>query len=101
GPNSFKANTNISNVLLFVSQFKSPVTILLIIAALLSAGLGDVTDIIIILAIVFTSSFLGFWQERGAANAVKELLKLVQLRCVLLRNGEKQETGIEDVVPGD
>ncbi len=101
GPNSFKANVNTSNVLLFLSQFKSPVTILLIIAALLSAGLGDVTDTIIILAIVFVSSFLGFWQERGAANAVKELLKMVTLHCVLLRNGKKQATGIENVVPGD
>ena len=101
GLNSFKTNVNTSNVLLFLSQFKSPVTILLIIAALLSAGLGDATDTVIILAIVFVSSFLGFWQERGAANAVKELLKMVQLHCVLLRNGKKQETGIENVVPGD
>lgn len=101
GPNTFKANVTTSNILLFLSQFKSPVTILLIIAALLSAGLGDVTDTIIILSIVLVSSFLGFWQERGAANAVKELLKMVQLHCVLLRNGKKQETGIENVVPGD
>lgn len=101
GPNSFKANAGTSDVLLFLSQFKSPITILLIIAALLSAGLGDATDTIIIITIVFLSSFLGFWQERGAANAVKELLKMVQLRCSLLRNGKRQETAVENVVPGD
>jgi Mg2+-importing ATPase len=86
---------------LFLSQFKSPITIMLIVAALLSAALGDVADTVIILVIVLISSILGFWQESGAANAVSELLKLVQLHCDLLRNGKKQEATVEEVVPGD
>ncbi len=61
GPNTIKNKATSSALLLFLSQFKSPVTLLLIIAALLSAGLGDVTDTIIILVIVLISSFLGFW----------------------------------------
>ena len=68
---------------------------MLVIAALLSAGLGDVTDTIIILVIVGISSLLGFWQERGAANAVAELLKMVQLHCTVLRAGTKKEVPIE------
>jgi Mg2+-importing ATPase len=44
---------------------------------------------------------LGFWQERGAANAVRELLKIVQLRCCLLRDGKEQELPVEQAVPGD
>jgi Mg2+-importing ATPase len=101
GPNTIKANTNSSTLLLFLSQFKSPVTLLLIIAALLSAGLGDVTDTIIILVIVLISSVLGFWQEKGAADAVRELLKMVQLHCSVLRNGNIKEIPAEEVVPGD
>ncbi|MEO6850568.1 MAG: HAD-IC family P-type ATPase, partial [Mucilaginibacter sp.] len=101
GPNSIKANANTSAILLFLSQFKSPVTLMLIAAALLSAGLGDVADTVIIFIIVLISSFLGFWQEKGAADAVKELLKMVQLHCDVLRNGKKKEIGVEEVVPGD
>jgi P-type Mg2+ transporter len=101
GPNTLKTNANASVILLFLSQFKSPITILLIIAALLSAGLGDVPDTIIILAIVLISSVLSFLQERGAANAVNELLKMVQLHCTVLRNSEKKEIAVEGVVPGD
>ena len=101
GPNTVKASSNASALILFLSQFKSPVTLLLIIAALLSAGLGDVADTIIILTIVLISSFLGFWQEKGAANAVKELLKMVQLHCTVLRNSQKKELPVESVVPGD
>jgi len=101
GPNTLRNNTGSSDLLLFLLQFKSPVTLLLIIAALLSAGLGDVIDTIIILAIVLISSFLGFWQEKGAADAVKELLKMVQLRCTVIRNGISKEIPSQEVVPGD
>jgi len=101
GPNTIKSSANASAILLFLSQFKSPVTILLIIAALLSAGLGDMADTVIILTIVLISSFLGFWQEKGAANAVKELLKLVQLHCKVFRAQQKKDLPVEAVVPGD
>src|SRR5579863_9727405 len=83
GPNTLKGASHTSGILLFLSQFKSPITLLLIAAALLSMGLGDMTDAVIILIIILISSFLGFWQEKGAANAVEELLKMVQIRCRL------------------
>lgn len=101
GPNTLKTSAKSSAWILFFSQFKSPVTLLLIVAALLSAGLGDVADTVIILIIVIISSLLGFWQEKGAANAVSQLLKLVQLRCTALRNGRSLEVPLENIVPGD
>jgi Mg2+-importing ATPase len=101
GPNSLKGASHSSAALLFLSQFKSPITLLLIAAALLSIGLGDLTDALIILIIILISSFLGFWQEKGAAHAVEELLKMVQIRCRLVRDGVEKEWPMETVVPGD
>lgn len=101
GLNSIIVGPSSSLFLLFLSQFKSPITIMLIIAALLSAVLGDVPDTIIILVIILISSFLGFWQEKGAANAVAALLKMVQLHCDALRNGQKKSIPVEQAVPGD
>ncbi|SDP97105.1 Mg2+-importing ATPase [Mucilaginibacter sp. OK268] len=101
GPNTIRNHPKTSVLLLFLAQFKSPVTLLLIAAALLSASLGDVADTVIILAIVLISGFLGFWQEKGAADAVKELLKLVQLHCDVLRDGQFKAIPVEEVVPGD
>jgi len=101
GFNTFKARSKSSSVILFLSQFKSPITLLLIVAALLSMGLGDFTDAIIILIIILISSVLGFWQEKGAANAVNELLKMVQIRCYLLRDGKGTELPVDNAVPGD
>ena len=101
GHNTLKTKSSASSVKLFLSQFKSPITIILIAAAILSIALQDVVDSIIILVIVFISSILGFIQEKGAADAVSRLLKIVQVRCAVIRDGKEIEIAIEDVVPGD
>ena len=101
GANTLKKSSKTSDVLLFLLQFKSPLTLLLLTAAILSVFLGDRTDAIIIFSIVFISSVLGFFQERGAANAVAQLLKIVQIRCTVWRDGTASEIPVEDVVPGD
>lgn len=90
-----------SYLVLFLRQFKSPITLLLVIAAALSLGLGDSTDSAIILVIVVASGLLGFWQEKGAAKAVKKLLALVAARATVLRDGKPTVVPIETVVPGD
>src|ERR1700733_5482934 len=57
GPNTLKGASHSSAILLFLAQFKSPITLLLIGAALLSMSLGDFTDALIILIIILISSF--------------------------------------------
>ncbi len=47
------------------------------------------------------SSLLGFWQERGATEAVNKLLSMVQLKSTVLRDGKIQDIPFEDIVPGD
>lgn len=101
GKNTLKDSSETSGLLLFLRQFKSPITLLLIAAAVLSAFFGDVPDTLIIFVIVLISSFLSYWQEKGAATAVKALLKMVQLHCSILRDGQKQDLPFEVVVPGD
>ena len=101
GANTFKSSSRSSTIILFLLQFKSPITLLLIGAALLSMGLGDFSDAAIILFIIFVSSLLGFWQEKGAANAVDELLKMVQIKCRIVRDEKETELPVENVVPGD
>jgi Mg2+-importing ATPase len=101
GSNTIKTSAKTSGIYLFLTQFKSPITLLLIGTALLSASLADVFDTVIILVIVLISSLLGFWQERGANNAINELLKMVQLHSTVLRNGKKEELPREAIVPGD
>jgi len=101
GANSLKQKQT-SNVLsLLLNQFKSPIILILMAAAILSGFLGDVIDTVIILGIVLISGLLGFWQERGATDAVAKLLALVQVKATVLRDGQSQDIPNEDVVPGD
>ena len=70
------------------SQFTSPIVLILLFAAVLSLFLHDPTDAVIILVIVLASGLLGFWQERGAANAVDKLLAIVGVKATVLRDGK-------------
>ncbi len=101
GPNSLKEKVYATPLVLFLGQFKTPVTLLLIGAAILSMVLGDRADSYIIFSIILVSSILGFWQEKGAADAVSELTKMIQVKCNVLRDKTAKEIPVEDIVPGD
>jgi P-type Mg2+ transporter len=86
---------------LLFSQFKSPIILILIGAAILSLFLQDTTDALIILAIVIASGLLGFWQEHSAANAVSKLRSIVEVNARVLRDGVEKVVPVENVVSGD
>ncbi len=101
GANLLRPKKRSDALALLTAQFKSPIIIILIIAAGLSFVLRDPTDALIIISIVVVSGLLGFWQERGAANAMEKLLAIVQVKALVLRDGSPQEIPVEEVVPGD
>jgi Mg2+-importing ATPase len=88
-------------LVLLLSQFKSPIILILIFSACLSIFLKDTVDALIILTIVLISGLLGFWQERGAADAVQKLLLIVQVKAFCQRDGKPAEVRTEEVVSGD
>jgi Mg2+-importing ATPase len=106
GSNLLKPKKKSSTLTLLLTQFKSPLILILIFAGALSLYL-DVsagtlpTNAIIIITIILISSLLGFWQERGAANAVEKLLAIVQTKATVFRDGTQQEIPVEKIVPGD
>ena len=99
--NSLQQRRQSHTLSLLLNQFKSPIILILMAAVILSSFLGDTLDAMIILVIVLVSGLLGFWQERGAADAIQKLLALVQVRARILRNGEFKDIPINEVVPGD
>ncbi|WP_101477420.1 magnesium-translocating P-type ATPase [Candidatus Nitrosotalea bavarica] len=101
GPNSLKKQKRSGGIFLFLSQFKSPIILLLLFAAALSLFLQDSTDAIIIFVIILVSSMLGFFQEYRATNAVKKLLEMVRITSVVIRDGVQKEIPSEEIVPGD
>jgi Mg2+-importing ATPase len=84
-------------LILLLTQFKSPILLILAAAAVQSAAAGQSADTSIILA----SGLIGFWQEQGAANAVEALLARVRVKATVLRDGSEIEVPVEAVVLGD
>ncbi|WP_095643367.1 magnesium-translocating P-type ATPase [Methanosarcina spelaei] len=101
GANILKPKNRFNAIKILLSQFKSPITIILLFAAGLSSFLGDVTDTVIIVTIILISSMLGFWPEKGAADAFEKLLSTVRVKTTVLRDGKEKEIPIEEVVSGD
>jgi Mg2+-importing ATPase len=101
GANLIKPKKRTDILTLLLSQFKSPIILILLFATGLSFFLRDPVDAIIILVIVLVSGLLGFWQEHSASNAVEKLLSIVQIKASVMRDGISKEIPIEEIVPGD
>ena len=101
GSNLLKPPKRSDVLTLLLAQFRSPIILILFFATGLSFVLHDPVDAIIIMIIVFASGLLGFWQERGATNAVAKLLAIVQVKAAVLRDGASKEIPVEEIVPGD
>ncbi|MGL2966188.1 magnesium-translocating P-type ATPase [Flavobacterium sp. XGLA_31] len=89
------------DLILFLSQFKSPLMLILIGAVVLSAFLGDTSDVFIILFIVVSTGLLSFFQERTAGRIVEKLQSMISLKSTVLRNGNSLEVASDTVVAGD
>lgn len=101
GRNALAEKRRLGTTALLVAQFKSPIILILVAAAVLSAFLGDAVDSTIIIVIVLLSGLLTFWQERGAADAVARLLAVVEIKAQVLRDGAGTAVAHDDIVPGD
>jgi P-type Mg2+ transporter len=101
GPNSVEDVSHLSALRLLLRQFESPLVLILIFAAVISLVLQQWVDSGIILAIVFASTLLGFFQEYQASAAVEELKRRLTLTCRVMRNGIERTVPVSTIVPGD
>ncbi len=101
GPNELIKKEKISPWVIFLEQFKSFLIVILLIAVVLSAILGEVADAILIAVIVVFAAGLGFVQEYRAERAMEALKKMAAPTASVLRNGEEMEIAARELVPGD
>jgi len=101
GPNRIAAEDGPSLARLLLRQVESPLVLILVAGAVLSAVLAEWVDAAIILAVVAGSALAGFWQEARAARAVEALRQRLALRVRALRDGAPVEIPAEALVPGD
>jgi Mg2+-importing ATPase len=101
GPNDPAPRKHRAAVVDFLRLFLNPLVLVLLIAGIASAALGEVTDAVIILAIVFLSSTLDFAQTRRSQRAIAQLQAQVAPQATVLRDGQWQDIPRAAVVPGD
>src|SRR3990172_8469557 len=101
GPNELTAEEKASPLVLFFNQFKNILVVILIVATVLSAFVGEYVDAAIILVIVVFCAVLGFVQEYRAERALDALKSMLTPMITVLRGGQEQEVASKELVPGD
>jgi Ca2+-transporting ATPase len=101
GPNQLKEAPRPSFIQMLWEQLNNFVVILLIIASLVSALLGDYVEAAAIMAIVVLNAILGIVQERRAEEALAALKKLAAPDAQVMRDGHKISLPSYELVPGD
>lgn len=86
---------------MFLEQFTDFMILILLAAAVISGFLGDITDTIIILAIVVLNAFVGFIQEFRAEKAMEALKKMASSNARIVREGKVLDIPASELVPGD
>jgi len=101
GYNELDEGEKKSALLLFFSQFKDFMVLILLAATLISGLLGEYIDAITIIAIIVLNAFLGFFQERKAEKSLDALKEMSAPQVQVFRDGEWIRIPSKEVVVGD
>jgi len=101
GPNEFRDRPQRTLLAEFLRRFRNPLVLILIVASVISALTGEMASFLIIIVMVLMSVTLDFVQEYRAGQAAQRLRQSVQIRVIVVRNGETKEVPVAQVVPGD
>ena len=112
GVNQLEQKKKTPLILKFLGEFKDPLIIILIIAALITAGISifenkngvannEWIEAIIIMVVVLANAVLGLYQENKAEKSLEALQKMSAATCKVYRNNSLQTIETKDLVVGD
>jgi P-type Ca2+ transporter type 2C len=101
GSNVLRDTGSVNIFKLLLSQFTSPLVLILIAASGVSFYLGQIRDGSILVLIVLLNATIGFYQEWKSENILASLKSLVVNKCNVIRKAVVIEILADDLVPGD
>jgi len=101
GPNELVERGGRTRWKILLEQFTNFLTVILIVAAVISYFLGDEIEAVVILLIVVLNGLLGFTQEYRAEKAMAALKQMSVPKVNVRREGTLQQISALDLVPGD
>ena len=85
----------------FLAQFQQALVYILLLAAVVSALLGEFVDAFVIFIVTFVNAIIGFLQESKAEKALDALAKMMKTEANVRRNGARRRVAAAELVPGD
>ncbi|CDM68353.1 calcium-translocating P-type ATPase [Clostridium bornimense] len=101
GKNILESSEKKSMIKAFFNQFKDFMIYILIIAAIISGFLGEITDAAIIILVILLNAVIGVIQEAKAEHSLEALKQLSTPKALVKRDGTLSEISSEDIVIGD
>ncbi|GAA0816592.1 cation-translocating P-type ATPase [Clostridium tertium] len=101
GPNKLQGKKKKSTFQLFLSQINDAMIYILLVAAVISAIVGEISDAIIILIVIFVNAIIGVIQESKAEKALEALKSMSTPKALVKRDSSIIEIPSEEVVVGD
>ena len=101
GFNVLREKKGKSPFVMFLDQFRDFMIGVLIVAAIISGIIGELSDTIAIVVIVVLNAIIGFIQEYRAEKAITALRKMAAPNATVLRDGKRADIPSSGLVPGD
>jgi len=101
GENRLPSEKGVSVWTILFNQLKSPLVYIILTAAGISLMLGEFGDFAIIMVVVVIDVILGFVQEYQAQRTYVALKGLLKPTTTVIRDGQRAEVEVWELVPGD
>lgn len=101
GPNELPRGKKVTLLQRIIAQFKDLMILILIVAAIVAAFAGELSDTIIILLVVVLNAAFGVFQETKAENAIDALQKMSTPTTRVRRDGQIAQLSSKELVIGD
>ena len=98
GKNEIPKGKKKSIIEIFFQQFKSPIILILIVAAIFSIIIKSYADAIFILIVIIINAIIGTTQEWNSEKSTEKLQEMIKMKTRVIRDGKIIEINSEDVV---
>lgn len=101
GKNILPVKDTFSRWQIFFSQFKSPLIYILIAVGLISVFFKEIFDASLVAVVILLDVFMGYFQELSSKKTLTSLRNILEPNALVIRNGQRHEINIQELVPGD
>ncbi|MBR3230181.1 MAG: cation-transporting P-type ATPase [Bacilli bacterium] len=101
GPNELPKQKKDSILKIFLTEFKDPMKIILIITVIMSLIIGEILDAFTLIIIILVDVIIGTIEEWKAKKTAESLINMIKVKTKVIRDGKEEEIDSKKLVIGD